>query len=116
MASSDTLTHSVVEPSTLMPSSGIIQQSSAVHTFGAGSINLTEAGVFASASLVAFRNRKEVELNEVCTTMLTKVPKVWTKASFILKKKKKKQFFGCQFCVDRSLKCLFVFVFSGKCV
>lgn len=83
MASSDTLTHAVVEPSTLMPSSGVIQQSSAVHTFGTGSINVAEAGVFASASLVASRNRKEVELNEVCTTMLAKIPKVWTKVSFI---------------------------------
>lgn len=81
MASSDTLTHAVVEPSTLMPSSGVIQQSSAVHTSGAGSINVAEAGVFASASLVSFRNRKEVELNEVCTTMLAKIPKVWTKVS-----------------------------------
>ena len=83
MASSDTLTHAVVEPSTLMPSSGVIQQSSVVHTFGAGSINVTEAGIFASASLVSIRNRKEVELNEVCTTMLAKIPKVWTKVSSI---------------------------------
>lgn len=83
MASSDTLTHAVVEPSTLMPSSGVIQQSSAVHTSGAGSITVAEVGVFASASLVSFRNRKEVELNEVCTTMLAKIPKVWTKVSFI---------------------------------
>lgn len=82
MASSDTLTHAVVEPSTPMPSSGVIQQSSAVHTFGAGSINVAEAGIFASASLVSIRNRKEVELNEVCTTMLAKIPKVWTKVSF----------------------------------
>lgn len=81
MASSDTLTHAVVEPSTPMPSSGVIQQSSAVHTFGAGSINVAEAGIFASASLVSIRNRKEVELNEVCTTMLAKIPKVWTKES-----------------------------------
>ena len=86
MASSDTLTHSVVEPSTLMPSSGVVQQSSAVHTSGAGSINVSEAGVFASASLVAFRNRKEVELNEICTTMLAKIPKVWTKVGVILTK------------------------------
>ena len=83
MASSDTLTHAVVEPSTLMPSSGVIQQSSAVHTSGAGSITVAEVGAFASASLVSSRNRKEVELNEVCTTMLAKIPKVWTKVSFI---------------------------------
>ena len=79
MASSDTLTHAVLEPSTLMPSSGVIQQSSAVHTIGAGSISVAESGVFASASLVSLRNRKEVDLNEVCTTMLAKIPKVWTK-------------------------------------
>jgi len=88
MASSDTLTHAVVEPSTLMPSSGVVQQSSAVHTSGAGSINVAEAGVFASASLVSFRNRKEVELNEVCTTMLAKIPKVWTKESVYERMKK----------------------------
>ena len=79
MASSDTLTHAVVEPSMLMPSSGVVQQSSAVHAIGAGSISIAEAGVFASASLVSLRNRKEVDLNEVCTTMLAKIPKVWAK-------------------------------------
>ena len=84
MAASDTLTHAVVEPSTLMPSSGVIQQSSAAHTTGAGSISVAEAGVFASASLVSFRNRKEVDLNEVCTTMLAKIPKVWSKVSCFL--------------------------------
>ena len=50
-----------------------------MHTIGAGSIKVSEAGVFASASLVWLRNRKEVELNEVCTAMLAKIPKVWTK-------------------------------------
>lgn len=79
MASSDSLTHAVVEPSTIMPSSGVTQQSSAVHTIGAGSISVAEAGIFASASLVSLRNRKEVDLNEVCTTMLAKIPKVWSK-------------------------------------
>ncbi|XP_068697910.1 dynein axonemal heavy chain 8-like [Montipora foliosa] len=88
MASSDTLTHAVLEPSTLMPSSGVIQQSSAVHTVGAGSISVSEAGVFASASLVSLRNRKEVDLNEVCTAMLAKIPKVWSKESVYERMKK----------------------------
>lgn len=82
MASSDTLTHAILEPSTLMPSSGVIQQSSAVHTIGAGSIKVSEAGVFASASLVWLRNRKEVDLNEICSAVLAKIPKVWTKVCF----------------------------------
>lgn len=88
MASSDTLTHAVTEPSTLLPSSGVIQQSSAVHTTGAGSISIAGAGVFASASLVSFRSRKEVDLNEVCTTMLAKIPKVWSKESVYERMKK----------------------------
>lgn len=86
MASSDTLTHAVTEPSTLLPSSGVIQQSSSAHTTGAGSISIAGAGVFASASLVSFRSRKEVDLNEVCTTMLAKIPKVWSKVTCILLK------------------------------
>ena len=86
MASSDTLTHVVTEPSTLLPSSGVIQQSSSAHTTGAGSISIAGAGVFASASLVSFRSRKEVDLNEVCTTMLAKIPKVWSKVTCILLK------------------------------
>ena len=86
MASSDTLTHAVTELSTLLPSSGVIQQSSAAHTSGAGSISIAGAGVFASASLVSFRSRKEVDLNEVCTTMLAKIPKVWSKVTCILLK------------------------------
>lgn len=88
MASSDTLTHAVTEPSTLLPSSGVIQQSSAAHTTGAGSISIAGAGVFASASLVSFRSRKEVDLNEVCTTMLAKIPKVWSKESVYERMKK----------------------------
>lgn len=88
MASSDTLTHAFLEPSTLMPSSGVIQQSSAVHTIGAGSISVVEAGVFASASLVSLRNRKEIDLNEVCTAMLGKIPKVWSKESVYERMKK----------------------------
>ena len=106
MASSDTLTHTVVEPSTLVPSSGVIQQSSAVHTTGAGSISIVGAGVFASASLVSFRNRKEVDLNEVCTTMLAKIPKVWSKVSCILLKF---QFFSPVFFCCCSHQTLFFF-------
>lgn len=84
MASSDTLTHAVTDSSSLISTSGVVLHSSTAHTAGAGSINVSKAGVFSSASLVALRSRKEVDLNEVCVSMLAKIPKVWNKVSWLV--------------------------------
>ena len=81
MPSSDSLTHAVSDPSSLMLSSGVVITSSSAQSTGSGSLNINEAGVFASASLVAFRGRKEVELNEVCSSMIGKIPKLWNRVS-----------------------------------
>ncbi|XP_048577711.1 dynein axonemal heavy chain 8 isoform X3 [Nematostella vectensis] len=88
MASTDSLTHAVSDPSTLMPTSGVILQSSSAQAIGAGAMCVVEAGVFASASMVALRSRKEVDLNEVCTAMISKLPKVWNKESVYERMKK----------------------------
>jgi hypothetical protein len=79
MAATDSLTHAVSDPSSLTPTSGVILHSSTSQAIGAGALCLAEAGVSASASMVALRSRKEVELNELCVTMLTKLPKAWNK-------------------------------------
>lgn len=84
MAASDSLTHAVSDPSSLTPTSGVILQSSSSQAIGAGASCLVEAGVFASASMVAMRSRKEVELNELCVTMLSKLPKAWNRVSCFL--------------------------------
>lgn len=81
MAATDTLTHAVSDPSAITTTSGVILNSSSAQAIGGGSICLAEAGVFASASLVAFRGKKEVELNELCVSLLSKLPKIWNKVS-----------------------------------
>ena len=83
MPATDSLTHAVSDPSTITMTSGVILHSSSAQTIGGGSLCLAEAGVFASASMVALRGRKEIELNELCVSMLTKLPKVWNKVRLI---------------------------------
>lgn len=84
MAATDTLTHAVSNPSAITTTSGVILNSSSAHAIGGGAICLAEAGVFASASLVAFRGKKEVELNELCVSLLNKLPKVWNKVNNVI--------------------------------
>ena len=42
---------------------------------------IVDHGVFASASVAALRMRKEVELWEICHTMLSKIPKAYSKVT-----------------------------------
>ena len=79
MAATDSLTHAVSDPSAITTTTGVILHSSSAQAIGAGTLCLAEAGVFASASMVSLQSRKEVELNELCVSMLTKLPKVWNK-------------------------------------
>ena len=41
-------------------------------------------GVFATASFATFKMRKDVELWEICFTMLQKVPKAYNKVSSVI--------------------------------
>ena len=43
--------------------------------------NIASMGVYASASISAVHSRKELELWEVCHTMLNKVPRGWNRVS-----------------------------------
>ncbi|KAK3735811.1 hypothetical protein QZH41_019912, partial [Actinostola sp. cb2023] len=88
MAATDSLTHAVSDPSAITTTTGVILHSSSAQAIGAGTLCLAEAGVFASASMVSLQSRKEVELNELCVSMLTKLPKVWNKESVYERMKK----------------------------
>ncbi|ESO89151.1 hypothetical protein LOTGIDRAFT_229063 [Lottia gigantea] len=84
MPSSPTLTHKLFpRPPTPFkgpPLAGISSQSNNPSVVG--------QGVFATASYATFKMRKDVELWEICHTMLSKVPKAYTK-EFINDKLKK---------------------------
>lgn len=79
MTVTNTLTNACVESDYYTPTKGIAVVSGQTHLPGASSITIENAGVFASASLFALRQRKEVDLVEICTAALSKVPKPWSK-------------------------------------
>ena len=79
MPVSDTLTHARVESDFYTPQKGVVVVSGQTHLPGASFLAVEKSGVFASASLWALRNRKDVDLLEICTTALNKVPKPWSK-------------------------------------
>ena len=79
MPVTNTLTHVCVESDFYTPTRGIALVSGQTNLPGASSIAVEKAGIFASASLSAIRQRRDVDLLDLCNTALTKVPKPWSK-------------------------------------
>eukprot|EP00794_Sanderia_malayensis_P000407 gene407-1042_t len=80
MPSSSTLTHVAPTSKVLRGSATpFVVSSGAFHAVGAGLLPLVDMSVFASASLTALRTSAEVNLNEVCTNALTKLPRLWSR-------------------------------------
>ena len=74
-----TLTHACVESDFYTPTKGVVLVSGQTHLPGASHLAVEKSGVFASASLWALRHRKDIDLLEICTTALSKVPRPWSK-------------------------------------
>jgi hypothetical protein len=83
MPVTDTLTHACVESDFYTPTKGVVVVSGQTQLPGASFLAVEKSGLFASASLWALRHRKDVDLLEICTTALNKVPKPWSKVNFI---------------------------------
>jgi dynein heavy chain len=79
MPVTNTLTHACVESDFYTPTKGVVVVSGQTHLPGASFLAVEKSGVFASASLWALRHRKDVDLFEICTTALSKVPRPWSK-------------------------------------
>ena len=85
MQTTETLTQVCVETDYYTPTQGIAVISGQANLPGASSIGVEEAGVFASASLTALRQRRDVELYDICSTALAKTPRPWNKVSCALR-------------------------------
>jgi hypothetical protein len=81
MPVTDTLTHACVESDFYTPTKGVVVVSGQTQLPGASFLAVEKSGLFASASLWALRHRKDVDLLEICTTALNKVPKPWSKVN-----------------------------------
>ncbi|XP_028415382.1 dynein heavy chain 8, axonemal-like isoform X2 [Dendronephthya gigantea] len=88
MPVSSTLTHACVESDFYTPTKGVVVVSGQTQLPGASFLAVDKSGVFASASLWALRNRRDVDLLEICTSALNKVPRPWSKEAINEKLKK----------------------------